>query len=74
MSSIQQLSTRMTVSGGLSTAKQYRAAKLYSKLNVITRMIYRGQPASRTLKIGARLMTDATAIGCTAINGVTISA
>lgn len=72
MSSAAKIQNKMTVTGGYSDAKAFRLKKLYSQFEEECRRIKRAR-LPLTINIGTKWMAVATAVGCTAINGVTLA-
>ncbi len=73
MSNSAKLINKMTIGGGGYTdAKAYRLKKLYEQFEYECRRIKRAR-LPLTLNIGTRWMAIATAVNCTAINGVTLA-
>lgn len=72
MSNAAKIQNKMTVTGGYSNAKAYRLKKLYEQFEAECRRIKRAR-LPLTINIGTKWMATATAVGCTAINGVTLA-
>lgn len=75
MAKLEKMQGAMTVSGGITVGKQPDLAHIYGLLERRTRQLKQAvRGGAITLNIGTRLMNTCTAHGCTAINGVTLSA